>query len=58
MPTPKPDLQGIKKFKQYKDKGLSYNDISKLLGKEVRTLTRWNKYLKTRKITMDNLSTV
>lgn len=45
MPLPTPDIEGAKKFKEYRDKGLTYRDIQKLMGKSLKTLSRWNTYL-------------
>jgi len=46
MPLPTRDYKGMSKFKDYRKKGLSYRDIEKLMGKSLKTLARWNKYLK------------
>lgn len=44
MPAPTPDVKGIQKFMEYRNKGLTYRDIQKLMGKDLRTLNRWSKY--------------
>jgi DNA-directed RNA polymerase specialized sigma24 family protein len=44
MPAPTPDIKGIKKFLEYRSKGLTYRDIQKIMGKDLKTLHRWNKY--------------
>ena len=50
MPAPKPDINGIKKFVKYRSIGLSFREIQKLMGKDVKTLGRWDKYIKTDKV--------
>ncbi len=45
MPGPKPNYEGIKKFQEYRKKKLSYREISKIMGKDLKTLSRWNKYV-------------
>lgn len=47
MPTPKPDIKGIKKFHEYRyEKKLEYRDIKTLMKKDLKTLARWNSYIK------------
>ena len=57
MPTPKPDIQGIKKFKEYRNKGLTYREIIAIMGKGKKTLMRWNNYIKQGVLDGDKLST-
>lgn len=58
MPIPKPDLEGIRKFKEYRyDKKLKYTEIMAILKKPERTLTRWNKYIQEGILETDKLST-
>jgi hypothetical protein len=46
MPSRKPDMEGLRKFKEYRDKGISYRDIEKIMKKPLVTLWRWEKYIK------------
>lgn len=57
MPIPKPDIEGIKKFKHYREKGLTYKEIETLMKKQVRTLSRWNTYINGGILEEDKLST-
>jgi len=52
MPLNTPDIAGIKEFKHYREKGLSYRKISLLMqnkktkkNKPLETLRRWNNYI-------------
>jgi len=56
MPVASPDIKGIKKFRQYRKKGLTYREIEKLMGKKCRTLTRWNKYIVDKKLSTADLA--
>lgn len=44
MPYPKPDLEMVKKVKDFRAKGLSFRQIAKLLEKDVKTVYRWASY--------------
>jgi hypothetical protein len=50
MPIPKPDIAGIQKFLNYRKIGLTYKEIALIMGKEERTLSRWQKYVTDKKI--------
>lgn len=47
-----PDIEGIKKFDEYRKKGLNNTEIAKVMGKKRRTITRWKKYLEIKKVTI------
>lgn len=36
----------IEKYKEYRDKGLSYGQIIKKIGKSKRQFQRWNDYIR------------
>lgn len=51
------DIESVKKFKEYRGRGLSYREIEKLMGKELKTLTRYNQYIKLGYLRRQKLST-
>jgi hypothetical protein len=38
------DIKSVKKVKNYREKGLSFREISKILGADVRQVHRWYTY--------------
>lgn len=51
----RPDVDGVEKFISYRRRGLSYREIQKIMGKDLKTLYRWDQFVKTGKV---KLSTV
>lgn len=56
MPIAKPDIEGIRKFVDLRKKGLTYSQVALVMGKNKRTLTRWNKYIVDKKFSTEFLA--
>jgi transposase len=44
MPKNTPDLKMAAKVQDFRAKGLSFREIQKITGKDLKTLYRWNLY--------------
>lgn len=40
------NIELIRKYKEYREKGLTYSEITTLMGKQKRQFVRWNDYIK------------